>query len=208
MGISVNPVSIKLNGSKLISEGPALITHWGLSGPAVLKLSAMAARELSDASWNFSITVNWLPSFHEQQLRDELQQFRHAYSAQKLYTRCPFDLPLRLWHYLLLQSGISDQIRWADLPAKEQSRLAKNCCQFECAVSGKTTFKDEFVTAGGIDTNEVDYNTMESKKIPNLFFAGEILNIDGITGGFNFQNAWTTGFIAAKSIATKSSSVS
>jgi hypothetical protein len=204
MGISVERVHVKIVGSKLSEEGPLLITHWGMSGPAILKLSAWGARELAAKSWQFLVIVNWLPDYNEQTLKDKFQQVRFDIAAQKISNRNPFGLPSRLWEYLLQESGVNENIRWADLPAKEQNKLIKNLCALEFAVNGKTTFKEEFVTAGGIALEEVDHNTMQSKLAPNLFFAGEVLNVDGVTGGFNFQNAWTTGWIVAKAIAEKS----
>lgn len=203
MGISVEKVQVKIIGSKLSEEGPLLITHWGMSGPAILKLSAWGARELAAKNWQFGIIVNWLPAYNEQSLKDRFQQVRFEIAAQKISNRNPFAIPSRLWEYFLQQSGINENIRWADLPAKEQNKLIKNICAQEFAVNGKTTFKEEFVTCGGILLDEVDYNTMQSKIAPNLFFAGEVLNVDGVTGGFNFQNAWTTGWIAARAIAGK-----
>lgn len=204
MGVVAKNVSVKIAGSKLSSQGPLLITHWGMSGPAILKLSAWGARELQQKNWHFTIIVNWFPELNENTLREKIQQLRFEIASQKIANRNPFELPQRLWEYLLQQSGIHENMRWADLPAKEQNKLIKNICAQEFEVKGKTTFKEEFVTAGGIILNEIDHNTMESKMAPNLYFAGEVLNVDGITGGFNFQNAWTTGFIAAKSIASKS----
>jgi len=201
MGISVEWVLVKIIGSKLTEEGPLLITHWGMSGPAILKLSAWGARELAAKNWNFGIVVNWLTAYNEQTLKDKFQQVRFEIAAQKISNRNPFALPSRLWEYFLQQSGINEHIRWADLPAKEQNKLIKNLCAQEFSVSGKTTFKEEFVTSGGISLEEVDHNTMQSKIVPDLYFAGEVLNVDGVTGGFNFQNAWTTGWIAAKAIA-------
>lgn len=201
MGITVEQVQVKIIGSKLTEEGPLLITHWGMSGPAILKLSAWGARELAEKNWQFAIIVNWLPAYNEQTLKDKFQQVRFEIAAQKISNRNPFGLPGRLWEYLLQQSGVNENIRWADLPAKEQNKLVKNLCAQEFTVNGKTTFKEEFVTAGGIALEEVDHNTMQSKISSNLFFAGEVLNVDGVTGGFNFQNAWTTGWIAAKAIA-------
>jgi predicted Rossmann fold flavoprotein len=202
MGVVAEAVIVKIAGTKLQEQGPLLITHWGMSGPAILKLSAWGARELAMRNWQFTITVNWLPQFNENTLRDKMQQLRFAVATQKIINRNPFALPGRLWEYLLLQSGVAADIRWADLPAKEQNKLIKNLCAQEFNVKGKTTFKEEFVTAGGIQLNEIDYNTLQSKKLAGLFFAGEVLNIDGVTGGFNFQNAWTTGWIAAKTIAS------
>jgi predicted Rossmann fold flavoprotein len=201
MGVAVENASVKIVGSKFFESGPLLITHWGISGPAVLKLSAWAARELAKADYTFSILINWIPDFHENSLRDKIQQLRFELATQKIINRNPFSLPNRLWEYLLVQSGIHADLRWANLPAKEQNKLIKNLCSQEFAVKGKTTFKEEFVTAGGIELSEIDFNTMQSKKHPGLFFAGEIINVDGITGGYNFQNAWTTGWIAAKAIS-------
>jgi predicted Rossmann fold flavoprotein len=200
MGVAVENAVVKIVGSKLSESGPLLITHWGMSGPAILKLSAWGARELAICNWQFAILINWIPDYNENSLRDKIQKVRFELAAQKIVNRNPFALPNRLWEYLLLQSGISVDLRWADLPAREQNKLIKNLCAQEHAVKGKTTFKEEFVTAGGIDLSEIDFNTMQSKKHTGLFFAGEIINIDGITGGYNFQNAWTTGWIAAKAI--------
>ena len=203
MGVVVENTVVKIAGSKLSESGPLLITHWGMSGPAILKLSAWGARELAKFHYDFSIMVNWIPAFNENSLRNKMQQLRFDLASKKINTRNPFALPNRLWEYLLHQSGVDPDLRWADLPAKEQNKLIKNLCAQEFAVKGKTTFKDEFVTAGGIALDEIDFNTMQSKKHPGLFFAGEIINIDGITGGYNFQNAWTTGWIAAKAIGSK-----
>jgi len=204
MGVSVEKASVKIAGTKLSESGPLLITHWGLSGPAVLKSSAWGARELEAMKYDFSIIINWLPDFNEQTLKDKFQQIRFDIASQKIVNRNPFSLPQRLWQYFLQQSGIDENIRWADLPAKEQNKLIKNLCAQEFRIKGKTTFKEEFVTAGGIALQDVDVNTMQSKIVQDLFFAGEVLDIDGITGGFNFQNAWTTGFIAASAIAERS----
>lgn len=200
MGISLENVSVKISGTKLRESGPLLITHWGLSGPAILKLSAWGARELALKNYDFSILVNWLPLYNEISLKEKMQQLRFEIASQKLYNRNPFSLPGRLWEYFLQAAGISSEIRWADLPAKEQNKLIKILCAQEFKVNGKTTFKEEFVTAGGVHLNEIDVNTMQSKIAPGLFFAGEIMDTDGITGGYNFQNAWTTGWIAAKGI--------
>lgn len=202
MGVSVPDAQVKITGSNLSSKGPLLITHWGMSGPAVLRLSAWGARQLATGNYQFNILVNWLPDYNENTLREHLQQLRFELASQKIVNRNPFNLPQRLWQYLLEQSGIQEEKRWADVSAKEQNKLITNCCAQEFKVQGKTTFKEEFVTAGGVQLGEVDANTMQSKIVPHLYFAGEILDVDGITGGFNFQNAWTSGFIAAKAIAT------
>lgn len=201
MGLSVENAAVKIIGEKLQQSGPLLITHWGMSGPAVLKLSAYAARLLAEKNYEFAVAVNWLPDYNEISLKDKFQLLRFDLASQKIVNRNPFFLPARLWEYLLEQSDIKPDIRWADLPAKEQNKLIKNLCAKEFAVKGKTTFKEEFVTAGGIKLEEIDVNTMQSKLHPGLFFAGEVINVDGVTGGFNFQNAWTTGWIAAKGIA-------
>jgi len=203
-GISVENVDIKIIGTKFSQSGPILITHWGFSGPAVLKLSAFAAKELFNKNYDFSISINWLSDYHENSLLEKLKLIRHELASKKIINKNPFNLPQRLWEYHLAQCGINTETRWADLPAKQQNQLSKQLCSNQFNVKGKTTFKEEFVTAGGIKLNDVDANTMQSKIIPNLFFAGEILDVDGITGGFNFQHAWTSGWIAAREIAMKS----
>lgn len=202
MGVSVAEASVKIASTKLQQSGPMLITHWGLSGPVILKLSAWGARELEEKNYRFSIFVNWLPQFNENSLKEKILQVRFDIAAQKISNRNPFFLPSRLWEYFLQQCGINADIRWADLPAKEQNKLVKILCAQQMEVSGKTTFKEEFVTAGGIQLSEINPGTMQSKIVPNLFFAGEVMDIDGVTGGFNFQNAWTTAWIAAKSVGT------
>ena len=201
MGVSVGRAKVKIQNSKLEEKGPILITHWGLSGPAVLRLSAWGARELKIKNYELRININWLPDYNEETLRKKFQELRNTNASQKIINKNSFGLPSRLWEFFAEQSGIKNEWRWADLPSTEQNKFIKNLCSYECEVNGKTTFKEEFVTAGGIKLNEVDANTMMSKKVPNLFFAGEVLDVDGITGGFNFQHAWTSGFVAAKSIA-------
>ena len=202
MGIAVNDVIIKIQGSKLQQRGPMLITHWGLSGPSVLKLSAWSARELAALHYETVIVVNWLPEYNENTLRTEFQQLRFSLASQKMNNRNPLGLPSRLWDHLLNVAGVKPETRWADLPAKEQNLLVKLLTAQSFNLKGKTTFKEEFVTAGGISCAEVNPATMESKIMPGLYFAGELLDVDGITGGFNFQNAWTTGYIAARHIAS------
>ncbi|HET9435201.1 MAG TPA: NAD(P)/FAD-dependent oxidoreductase [Chitinophagaceae bacterium] len=208
MGVSVERTKVKIlpmtMGTTLEEEGPLLITHWGLSGPAVLKLSAWGARELGVKSYEFKVVVNWLPQFNQKSLKEKFHQLRTGNASQKVINKNVFGLPSRLWEFLAEQSGVKNEWRWADFPSSEQNRLIKNLCSYECEVRGKTTFKEEFVTAGGIKLSEVDANTMMSKKNPNLFFAGEVLDVDGITGGFNFQHAWTSGWVAAKAIAFSS----
>ena len=202
MGVSVTDITIKVTGTKLQESGPLLITHWGISGPAVLKLSAWGARDLGNLGYHFKVSVNWLGKVKENDLRQEWPELRQRYATQKMHQKNPFELPSRLWVYLLKESFIEDTTRWAELSSKQQNLLIRNLTGQELEVKGKTTFKEEFVTCGGINTGEVDANTMQSKIVPGLFFAGEVLDIDGVTGGFNFQNAWTTGWIAAKAIGT------
>ena len=200
MGVSIEKARVKIFGTKLEEEGSLLITHWGLSGPAVLRLSAWGARELKIKNYELRIFVNWLSDYNEERLRKKFQQLRTTNASQKIINKNSFGLPNRLWEFLASQSGITNDMRWAGLAAVIQNKFIKNLCSYECEVKGKTTFKEEFVTAGGIKLNEVDANSMMSKKVPNLFFAGEVLDVDGITGGFNFQHAWTSGFVAAKAI--------
>jgi predicted Rossmann fold flavoprotein len=201
MGVVVQDATTKIQNSKLKNTGPLLITHWGMSGPCVLKLSAWGARELQERNYDFTINVNWLNDAKEQDVKEELQLIRNTNGSQKIVNNNLFHLPNRLWAFLLQEAGIKDEVRWADLPSKEQNKLIQLLCNHPFHVKGKTTFKDEFVTAGGVDLKQVDANTMQSKLYPHLFFAGEILDVDGITGGFNFQHAWTSAFIAAKTIA-------
>jgi len=205
MGISVENVQVKINGTKFCQNGPVLITHWGLSGPCVLKLSAFAAKELSKMNYDFSISLNWLGEYHENSLLEKLKIIRKELASKKIINKNPFNFPQRLWEYHLQECGINPQIRWADLPAKQQNQLSKQLCSQQFHVKGKTTFKEEFVTAGGIKLNEIESRTMESKLISQLFFAGETLDVDGITGGYNFQHAWTSGWIAANEISKKAS---
>lgn len=203
MGVSVEEAHVKIAGTKLQEKGPLLITHWGMSGPCILRLSAWGARELGALQYQFMALINWLPAFNENSLREEMQGLRFSLGGQKMHHKNPFGLPQRLWQFFLQQSGIGEDIRWADMPAKEQHKLIKYLTAMECPVKGKTTFKEEFVTCGGIRLSEIDPATMESKLAPGLFFAGEVMDVDGITGGFNFQHAWTSGWIAANAIAER-----
>ena len=207
MGVSVPSARVKILNTKLEQQGPVLITHWGLSGPAILKLSAWGARELAGKNWEFGIRINWLTEFDEDSLRDRFQSLRSELASQKIFSKNSFGLPQRLWEFLLNESEIKREFNWADLPAKLQNKMINNLLSYEMQIKGKTTFKEEFVTAGGIKLSEIDANTMMSKKITNLFFAGEVMDVDGVTGGFNFQHAWTSGFIAGKSIASISGCV-
>jgi predicted Rossmann fold flavoprotein len=206
MGVSVEKARVKIEASKLVEEGPVLITHWGLSGPAILRLSAWGARELKEKAYDFKVHLNWLPEHNEQSLKEVFQQSRKSNASKKVVNQNIGSLPNRLWLFLVEQSGIDAEWRFSDFPAKAENALIRNLVDYIVEVKGKTTFKEEFVTAGGISLAEVDANTLRSKKQPNLFLAGEVLDVDGITGGFNFQNAWTTGWIAARSIAQEISS--
>ncbi len=201
MGVSVSGVGVKLAGSKLAETGPLLFTHWGVSGPAVLRLSAWGARELSDKNYQFGSLVNFTnkkPNEILQQLTDF--QRDSGWRAKFVVTQAPFGLPQRLWKQLVELAHIPDTMRWADLPAKNMNRLVEHLTNFQLDVRGKTTFKEEFVTCGGVALSDVNPKTLESRKVRGLFFAGEILDIDGITGGYNFQAAWTTGYIAGKQL--------
>ncbi|MDP5000521.1 MAG: NAD(P)/FAD-dependent oxidoreductase [Flavobacterium sp.] len=200
MGLS-SVASVKVKKSKLEASGPLLITHWGLSGPGILRLSAWGARELADKKYQFAIQVNWLNETTFEEAIDLLKEVKEE-NVKKLVTKyAQFELPKRLWENLVKAADISEETKWADLNKKQMNVLAEQLTNAEFQVNGKSTFKEEFVTAGGVDLKEVNFKTMESKVAPNMYFAGEILNIDAITGGFNFQNAWTGGFIVANSIA-------
>jgi predicted Rossmann fold flavoprotein len=203
MGIAVEEAEIKIPALKQKEKGPLLITHWGLSGPAVIRLSAWLARELEALHYKADVLINWLPEFNENSFREYIIGFRDRNGSLRPRSRSPFGLPQRLWEFLLGESGIGDQ-KWAELTAVQQNKLVKNLVAYSIHISGKTTFKEEFVTAGGITLSEVDPDTMQSRLVPGLYFAGEILDVDGITGGFNFQHAWTSGFNAAYDIAQKS----
>jgi len=202
MGNVVEKTSVKIEGTKLIGKGPLLITHWGMSGPAILQLSAWGARILATKEYKFAILVNWLDDKKEDELRKELDDIILNHGLKMVGNLNPFPITNRLWHFLLQKSDILSEIRWKDLGKRNLNKLLNTFLNDRYEVSGKTTFKEEFVTAGGILLSEVEFKTMESKIVPGLFFAGEILDIDGITGGFNFQSAWTTGFIAGKNVCS------
>lgn len=203
-GVSVSHTRVALAGEKLQYEGPLLVTHWGVSGPAVLKLSAWGARRLSELNYTGTALVSWVPTHTEETLRSWLHQFRQDNGKKVIAVNQQFGLPQRLWRTLIDQAGIAPEMRWSDLPAKLQNRLLESLLRTPLAVRGKTTYKEEFVTCGGISLDEIDFKTMQSRLIPDLYFAGEVLDIDGITGGFNFQAAWTTGFLAGRAMAAAS----
>ncbi len=194
-------VSVKVIGNKLESTGPLLITHWGMSGPAILKLSAWGARILHDKNYQFAIEVNWLNDIETEEAETLLKELKQEHAKKTVTKKSPLEVQNRLWESLVLASGIGAETKWADLSKIQLHNLASQLTKGIFQVNGKSTFKEEFVTAGGIDLKEINFKTMESKIHPNLYFAGEIVNIDAITGGFNFQNAWTSGFIVANAIA-------
>lgn len=196
MGLSVKNATVKVNGTKFQFTGPLLITHWGLSGPAVLKLSAYAAEHFFKNNYNVGISVNWSGTLKEDDVKTLLE---FNLSSKALIVNSPlFDIPKRLWEFLLQRAEIPLSKPWTELGKKQLNKLSQLLTHDVYTMQGKTTFKEEFVTAGGINLKEVNFKTMESKLVPHLFFCGEVLNIDGITGGFNFQNAWSTAWIASK----------
>ena len=193
-------VTVKVKDTKLTSTGPLLITHWGMSGPAILKLSAWGARTLFEKNYQFTIFVNWLNDIDTEDCEKILKELKQEHSKKAVSKKSPFEFPNRLWESLVLASEIESETKWADLSKIQLQNLARQLTHSSFQVNGKSTFKEEFVTAGGIDLKEINFKTMQSKLHENLYFAGEIVNIDAITGGFNFQNAWTSGFILANAI--------
>ncbi len=199
MGVAVPEAEVKIAGTRLIQRGPILITHWGLSGPAVIKLSAWAAVDLHKVHYTFTALVNWTGE-PETDVRAMLMKLKNENSKKQAITNPLFNLPKRLWEFLCIKAGVEEQKIWADLSHKAINRLIELLFACPFHIKGKTTFKEEFVTCGGVSLNDIDLNSMESEKVPGLYFAGEVLDIDGETGGFNFQAAWTTAWVAAKSI--------
>jgi len=202
MGVSSKHAMVRIPSLKMQETGPLLITHWGLSGPAVLKLSSRAARELNAVEYEFEVRLNWVPDSHESMMLDTLKKSK-AIARNAIGSKNSFDLSTRLWLYLLIKSGIDPESIWPNIPQQSLVTLSRSLCNDAYTVSGKTTFKEEFVTAGGIKLEEINPLSMESKKIEGLFVAGEVMNVDGITGGYNFQHAWSSGWIAANNIASK-----
>ncbi len=198
MGLVVKKALVRIQGTKLSHQGPVLITHWGMSGPAVLKLSAWGARELQSRGYAFNIQVNWIGIANEIEVNEHLNAWLPTNRKKKLANACPFDLPKNFWLYLIGKAELSSDSLWLEMSKKSRNKLINTLLNDIYAVKGKTTFKEEFVTCGGINTSEVDFQTMQSCMIPRLYFAGEVLDVDGITGGFNFQAAWSTGFVAGK----------
>jgi len=198
MGVSLSNVNTNIKGSKLKQSGPLLITHWGMSGPAILKLSAWAAQDLAKLNYNFTVQINWLV-VNEEDLRIKFTDL--SSSRKQMQNHKPFDIPKRLWHFMLNKLKIPETQVWNELKKKSRNQLINMLINDEFEVKGKTTFKEEFVSCGGIDLSEINMETMESKRHKGIYFVGELLNIDGVTGGFNFQAAWTTGYLAGKNSA-------
>ena len=198
-GVVVKNVSVKVKGESLESSGPILVTHWGLSAPSILKLSAFGAIALAERDYKFDIVVNFIQQSLEETLQD-LKGLKQELNKKTVLKFAQFDVPKRLWYKLVEASDINDQTRWADLNKQQLEALAKQLTEAVFSINGKSTFKDEFVTAGGLDLKELNFKTYQSKKYKHLFFAGEVINVDAVTGGFNFQNAWTSGYIVAQHI--------
>lgn len=203
MGVAVPDAQVKIESTKLSYRGPVLVTHWGISGPAVLKLSAFGAKWLNEQHYQARAIINWSGEMNEAAYTDQIQKYGLAHPNRKVYGHPLFSMPARLWEYFCQKSGIDKERLFGNLSKKELNKLVQNLFCHILDIRGKTTFKEEFVTAGGITLNEVNPESMESIYHPNLYFAGEILDIDGITGGFNFQAAWSTGFLAGKSAKEK-----
>ncbi|MBX2897482.1 MAG: NAD(P)/FAD-dependent oxidoreductase [Cyclobacteriaceae bacterium] len=200
MGVAVTDAEVKIAGTKFSQRGPVLITHWGLSGPAVIKLSAWAAVELHQLNYTFTALVNWTGQ-PELTIRETLMQLKKQHSKKNIISNALFDLPKRLWEFITYMAGIAPEKIWADASHKEINKLIELLFACTFAIKGKTTFKEEFVTCGGVDWSEINLATMESKQVRDLYFAGEVINVDGETGGFNFQAAWSTAWVAAQAIA-------
>jgi hypothetical protein len=199
MGLSTE-ATVKIINSKLEASGPVLITHWGISGPGILKISAWGARELAALNYQFTLKINWLNDATFDEVSENLLAIKSEHAKKNITKFCPFNLPKRLWENLLIAATIPTETKWAELSKKQLNLLIEQLINGHYKVNGKSTFKDEFVTAGGIDLKEINFKTMESKVLPNIYFAGEIVNIDAITGGFNFQNAWTSGYLVANAL--------
>ena len=201
MGVAVDYASIQWAGHKHIEKGPLLITHWGISGPAAIKLSAWCAQEMAAVHYEGHIHINWTPNYTEQSLTMEWINLRMEMGKKIIGSKNPFNLPNRLWQYLLEEAGIDKSLQWAAIKSMEQRKLIQLLVRTSLPIKGKTTFKEEFVTCGGVDLSDIDASTMESKIVAGLHFAGEMMDVDGITGGFNFQHAWTSGWLAARHLA-------
>lgn len=198
MGIVVASARVKILGTKLLADGPLLITHWGMSGPAVLKLSAFGARILADREYKFEVQVNWVNTHDHQEVYDLLLGICSTHSKKQVNNYRPYALPERLWHYIVSKASIAPDKMWQDLGKTGIHKLTNLLCNDIYQVNGKTTFKEEFVTCGGVSWESIHTPTMSSRVHPNVYFAGEVVDVDGITGGYNFQAAWTTAYIAGR----------
>ena len=198
MGVVAENAMVSIQGTKLRTNGPVLITHWGMSGPAILKLSAFGARLLHEMNYEFKIQLSWVGASNFEETAETLKHLLQATPNKQMANIKPFGLPDRLWQFLLQRCEIPVAKKASELSKKQMNRLVNTLTNDDYSVSGKTTFKEEFVTCGGVSLSSVNFSTMESRVVPNLYFAGEVLDIDGITGGYNFQAAWTTGFIAGQ----------
>ena len=201
-GLSIANVKVKIKKKKSFTSGPLLFTHWGLSAPAILKLSSAEAPLLNELDYKFGILVDFIPEVNEEELSERLMDVQRS-STKNIYNHNTFDFPRRFWNYLLSEAKVPEDRIWPELRKAEKSSLISSLKRMEYQVNGKSTFKEEFVTAGGVSLKEVNFKTMESKKASGLYFAGEVINIDGYTGGFNFQAAWTTSYLAASAISKK-----
>jgi hypothetical protein len=195
-GISVKNTDIKIEGTKLKSVGPILITHWGMSGPGILKVSAWGAKELHKMDYKFKLRINWLSGVNQESAKELLIKIKNSNLTRRIYSFSPFEIPLRLWERLLEYINLDKDLKWNNISQNLITNLASEITDSCFNVSGKSTFKEEFVTCGGVRRSEIDFKNMESKLNKGLFFAGEVIDIDAVTGGFNFQAAWTTGWIA------------
>ncbi|MEO0338391.1 MAG: NAD(P)/FAD-dependent oxidoreductase [Bacteroidota bacterium] len=198
MGVVVERALVSIQGTKLKGDGPLLITHWGMSGPAILKLSAFGARILSEKNYEFQVQVNWVNETNQSIVLEELDKIQKSHPHKSLANFRPYLLPTRLWYYLLEKAQLSQDKPWIELGKKSLNRISNLLTNDLYQVKGKTTFKEEFVTCGGVSLESIDFKTMQSRPCPGLYFAGEVMDIDGITGGYNFQSAWTTAYIAGK----------
>ena len=198
MGIVVEDAIVRIQGTKLRGDGPLLITHWGMSGPAVLKLSSFGARILSEMNYQCTAQVNWVNEVNTDVVANRLKQLQSEHPNKQLANARLLEIPIRLWLFLLEKCDISKETTWSQMGKKPFNKLLNMLTNDEYSVSGKTTFKEEFVTCGGVSLESINMKTMESKALPNLYFTGEVTDIDGITGGYNFQAAWTTAFIAGR----------
>lgn len=203
-GLAVEEAEVAVEGTSLRQEGPVLVTHWGLSGPAILRLSAWGARELQASDYRFTLTVNWVGTRLIRNLHESLNQLRTERGKQAVASHAAFGLPRRLWQRLTAAAGIDAGTIWSQVPKNQERALREQLSASRFAVSGKSLNKEEFVTCGGVDRREIDFRTMESRQLPGLYFGGELVDLDGITGGFNLQAAWTTGFLAGQAIAERS----